>query len=211
MLMAQSPKIFAFEPAPDTFCKLAQSVTTLELSDYIEPIAAGVTDEPGVLQLSYSTRNSLFAQVTPRGLNSRVGDRLVYAAGFSLDEFCALTTAFPSLVKIDVEGGEIAVLRGAQDMLSQPHRPALLFEFNPITLAETGSFRSSFKKVLAGYAIYYVDDFEGQRVPFGDHVKRIEDIDWVCNLFGVPTEDWSCARWQSTLNVARRSLRARIR
>lgn len=211
MLVAQSPKIYAFEPVADTFCKLAQSLSILGLRKHIEAIATAVTDEPGVLQLSYSVRNSLFAQVTPNGLNSRAGDRLVYSAGITLDEFCSLTGAYPSLVKIDVEGSEVAVLCGARDILSQPHRPALLFEYNPLTLSETRSSPSSFQKLLAGYTIYYVDDFEGQRVPFGSSAGRVEDIDWVCNLFAVPASESSSAHWQSTLRNARRSLQERAK
>jgi FkbM family methyltransferase len=211
MLGAQSPKVYAFEPVPDTFCKLLQSVTALGLKNYIDPIAVAITDNAGALQLSYSTRYSLFAQVTPGGLNLRVGDRLVFAAGFSLDAFWSLTGVLPSLVKIDVEGGEVAVLRGAEGLLSQPNRPALLFEFNPITLAETKSSRGSFDKLLVGYTVYYVDDFEGQKISFGDRVERIDDIHWVCNLFAVPTDKLSCERWESTLNDVRISLRLRIK
>ena len=211
MLKMQSPNIYAFEPVPDTFCKLSQTVDALGLRALIDPIAAAATDEAAALQLSYSTRNSLFAQVTPNGLNPRVGDRLVYAAGFTLDDFLSLTGAVPNLVKIDVEGSEIAVLRGAQDLLSQANRPALLFECNPFNLAETGSSLGSFAELLAGYAVYYVDDFEGQKVPFGDHVERIEDIYWVCNLFAVPTDERSSMRWQSVLTNVRSSLRLRTK
>lgn len=42
------------------------------------------------------------------------------------------------LIKIDVEGSEIRVLQGAQKVLSR-FRPAIIVEFNPLTLREYGS------------------------------------------------------------------------
>jgi hypothetical protein len=56
-----------------------------------------------------------------------------------------------------------------------------------------------------------VDDFERQKIPFGERVERIDDIRWVCNLFAVPTDGLSCTRWQTTLNDARRTLQARVK
>src|ERR1700737_1136439 len=60
-------------PVATTFAKLVQSVHRLGLNDWVHPIAAAVLDGPGQVCLSYSLRNSLYAQITPRGLNPRVG------------------------------------------------------------------------------------------------------------------------------------------
>jgi FkbM family methyltransferase len=207
MLKRESTKIYAFEPAPETFCKLSQSVSKLALKEHIETVAAAVGEHAEAVQLSYSCKKSLFAQITPNGLNARVGDKLVYAAAFTLDEFSALSDSFPCLVKIDVEGSEVAVLRGAQNILTQPLRPAILFEFNPLTLLETGSSVGSFTRYLTGYAIYYVDDFEGQKIPFGSCVERIAGIDWVCNLFAVPDDEQSRERWLAVRNDVQSRLR----
>src|ERR1700758_3662588 len=58
-------------------------------------------------------------------------DPLAHAAGLTLDGYCKSTGIFPSFLKIDVEGYEVAVLRGAQGMLSRLDRPALVFEYYP--------------------------------------------------------------------------------
>lgn len=44
----------------------------------------------------------------------------VYVEAVTLDEWCR-TNPFPSLIKMDVEGGEIAGLRGAQHVLAEVH------------------------------------------------------------------------------------------
>jgi FkbM family methyltransferase len=198
MLAARAPRVYAFEPVPATFAKLAQAVQRLDLSASVVPVPAAVVDNPGPVRISYSERNSLLARVSPRGLNPRVGDKLAQARGITLDEFCASVEAFPQLLKIDVEGSETAVLRGARDLLSRPDRPAVLFEYNPVALTESGSSVQALLDLLAGYAVHYVDDLAGQKIPFGDPVEAGE-IDWTCNLFAVPLTPFAASRWASVL------------
>ena len=178
--------------------KLAQSVERLGLTASVHPVAAAVVDSPGPVRLSYSEKNSLLAQISPRGLNARVGDKLAPAKGITLDQFCASVEAFPKLVKIDVEGSEVAVLRGARSLLSRPDRPAILFEHNPVALMESGYSLRSLIDLLPGYAFHYVDDLAGQKIPFG-HPIEVEEIDWTCNLFAVPLAESSANRWASVL------------
>jgi FkbM family methyltransferase len=202
MLSGNKPTIYAFEPVPDTFTKLDQTVKLLGLTGRVHPIAAAVNDRPGSVRVSYSERNSLEAQVTAKGLNRRVGTRLATAEAITLDEFYASSKAFPTLMKIDVEGSEVAVLRGARDLLRQEARPAILFEHNPITLAERGTSVRELIGELTGYALYYVDDLRGQMFPFGHPIREAERIDWICNLFAVPLTETGASRWARVLNEA---------
>jgi FkbM family methyltransferase len=195
MLAPHGPQIYAFEPVPATFAKLSQSVRRLRLNDLIHPVPAAVVDHPGRVSISCSDRNSLLAQVSPRGLNPRAGDRLAQAEGVTLDDFHALAGALPKLVKIDVEGGEAAVFRGAQELLSRPDRPAILFEYNPLMLSECGASVETLLGLLGGYALHYIDDLRGQKRPFGDLVQDAQTIDWICNLFAVPLTEPAGRRW----------------
>jgi hypothetical protein len=52
--------------------------------------------------------------------------------------------------------------------------------------------------LLAGYAVHYVDDLGGQKIPFGDPVDA-EKIGWTCNLFAVPLTRAAAERWASVL------------
>ena len=132
----------------------------------------------------------------------------MYAAGLTLDGFSSSLGIVPTFVKIDAEGSEIRILRGAQHLLKRADRPSLMFEYNPLTLSETDSDCPSFRSLLSGYTLHYVDDFEGQKREVGEPVRSTDEINWVCNLFAVPSTEHSTARWKSALGAARRRLEA---
>ena len=93
-------------------------------------------------------------------------------------------------------------------MLSRIDRPALVFEYYPDTLRQCGADPAEFHELLPGYALYYVDDFEGQRMPMGRPIDRLEEIDWGCNLFAVPLSEGGSARWTTSLHAAEHRIRA---
>lgn len=207
MLAGQTPRIYAFEPTPTTLAKLVRSVARLGLNDSVHPVAAAVIDEPRLVRISYSERNSLLAQIRPPGLKPRVGDKIAEVEGVSLDGFSASIGTLPKLIKIDAEGSEVAAFRGAENLLSRPDRPAILFECNPYALAQCGESVATLIKPLRGYAFYYVNDYCGQKVPFGDRIQNPEKIDWVCNLFAVPLTEFAARRWASALRHAQAALK----
>src|SRR5262249_61708152 len=64
-MIGRRGKIYAFEPVPETFAKLAYSVSRLGLTARVKPIPAAVLDSSGPVQLPSSGRNSLAALVIP--------------------------------------------------------------------------------------------------------------------------------------------------
>ena len=68
-----------------------------------------------------------------------------------------------------------------------PGPPAILFEFNPITLAQCGEDVDTLAANLRGHILYYVDDFRAQMLPFGEMVENLRKISWICNMFAVPS------------------------
>jgi FkbM family methyltransferase len=197
MLAGHTPSIYAFEPTPTTLAKLVQSVKRLGLSDSIHPVAAAVIDNPRPVLVSYRERNSLLAQIRPPGSNPGVGEKIAKAEAVTLDGFSASIGTLPKLIKIDAEGSEAAVFRGAQTLLSRPDRPAILFECSPNALAERGESVATVTDQLHGYALHYVNDYCGQKLPLGEPLDDPEKINWVCNLFAVPRTESAARRWAS--------------
>jgi FkbM family methyltransferase len=200
-------KIYAFEPVDVTFAKLVQSIQRLNLDGAIHTVAAALLNEPHPVRLQYPPGNSLYAQIIPCEREAQPGYGLAHAAGITLDGFHGSSGVLPKLLKVDVEGYEIAVLRGGQGMLSRLDRPAVAFEFYPDALRQCGARPETFYELLAGYALYYVDDFEGQKIPLGQPITRLEDIEWGCNLFAVPSIEGSSARWASALSAAQQRIK----
>lgn len=96
------------------------------------------------------------------------------------------------LLKIDVEGYEAHVLRGARMLLHEPTPPVISFELNPSTLRDVRSSIEAVAAELRDYRIFYIDDFEGQKLPFGEPITDLTDLTWTCNLFAVPADVQPC-------------------
>jgi FkbM family methyltransferase len=114
--------VFAFEPQSDLACKINLSAQLNSLRNlHVNEVMLGETPGTGKLFL---TSHCIHASVIPREENAR-------------ETTCAITTLDeqvhsgrlppPSLVKMDVEGSELAVCRGARHVLSI-FRPLIVFE-----------------------------------------------------------------------------------
>jgi hypothetical protein len=125
----------------------------------------------------------------------------------TIDDFVFAMSTRPTLIKIDVEGSEPQVLRGARGLLRSDDAPALCFEWNPLTLSELDGTSSDVMQELEGYRLYYIDDFESQRRPFGSTLADLSSVDWVCNVFAVPDGDSQTDKWRIAMSDASARLR----
>lgn len=119
-------RVWSFEPVPETFELLA---LCRSLNDYtqVTPIRVALGESDGSTEITYDKRHSGIATLHPdkvAGETQRVELR-------SLDALVAAGEVgqHPSLMKIDVEGHELAVLRGAREIIGRAS-PTLVFELN---------------------------------------------------------------------------------
>jgi FkbM family methyltransferase len=206
LLRAQQPVIYAFEPVPPTFGQMELAVRRLGLNESVRPICAAVSDQTGCVSIAFNPRESIFAQMRNDTLNSRVGTEHTEAKSITLDAFVERDGPAPDLLKIDVEGSEPRVFQGARRLIAEKG-PAILFEWNPLTMSEIGAPPKQIIDALSDYQLFYVDDFEGQHYPFGLKLDALSAIDWVCNVFAIPTSKCN----ESTLAIFERSGRVPFR
>jgi len=184
---SENCRILAFEPVYDTFAKLTESIQRLELENQISVVCCAVSDRAGgVCSVAFDKSKSLFAQVRQNIVNAPAGSTLTWCSEVTLDSVVESIGCRPTLVKIDVEGYEAHVLRGARTLLQSPGAPVVCFELNPKTLGEVGSAVDSVAAELRSYRFFYVDDFEGQKVPPGKEIPDLASLTWCCNLFAAP-------------------------
>jgi FkbM family methyltransferase len=180
-------RIIAFEPVYETFTKLTESVHRLGLQSKISTVCCAVSDRAGaVCSIASNQRESLFAHVKSDTGKALSETNLTWCSEVTIDSVVESLGIRPLLLKIDVEGYEAHVLRGARALLHEPTPPVISFELNPSTLREAGSSIDAVAAELRDYRIFYIDDFEGQKLPFGEAITDLTALTWTCNLFAVP-------------------------
>jgi len=114
-----SGRVIAFEPDPRNFDVLRAHVALNGVEERVETVRAAVGSAPGTL--SFSTGKGAFSHVT-----ADPGADAVRVDSVPLDR--ALAGRKVDLLKIDVEGYEEEVLRGAVELLRDPARaPRFLY------------------------------------------------------------------------------------
>ncbi len=151
-------RVYAFEPAPAAADLLARHVRLNAAEARVECVRAAVGDHEGACTLHVPPRSAMssFARSNAR-LRPEWDDAAVTAIEVpvvTLDAFCAGRGVVPDVIKIDVEGAEVLVLRGARDTLAR-HRPVLFCEVHPLQMEAVGSSLDEFRAVVdgSGYAI----------------------------------------------------------
>ncbi len=149
----RSAKIVSFEPGFSTFGELCSNILMNQGSKNIIPLPLGLSAETKVTEFVYSDISAGAAQhAWDFGLNRKKGEfegtSKISTPCFRLDDLVrCLNLPLPTLVKIDVDGPELEVLRGAKETLGHPRVRSLLIELEDSNsmeickLLETYSFR----------------------------------------------------------------------
>ncbi len=136
-------RVYAFEPAPDIRAVLERHVAINDLDGIVVPVAAAASDANG---------RSPFVTPGPHGISrlAAAGESSpLQVETITIDEFCKREAVKPDLIKIDVEGAELAVLRGARDTLRGRRDIAVFVELHPTLWPALGVTREQIEAELA--------------------------------------------------------------
>jgi len=141
ILFARSARhVFAFEPNPELF-ECFTSITQTYGNITLVPYA--VSDKRQMVPLHLSS-----ADITATASSlDRVTDRKVDIECVTLDEWCAENKVVPDFVKIDVEGHDVAVVKGASNLIAR-YRPTMVME-----ASGTDAERKIFDELSALYRV----------------------------------------------------------
>jgi len=155
-ILGRSGYVHAFEPRPDIFELLTRNIQLNHCRNVtVRPFA--LWHENGWCEFEVTPEPSVSAirSVAP----IRRGAKIIKVRAVTLDDYFArIPTCRPDLIKIDVEGAELHVLRGARSVLdrSAVEAPKLIVEYEPPNQARFGySFTDVFAFLAGlGYNLY---------------------------------------------------------
>jgi len=156
-LVGPSGRVVAFEPNPENIRRLRRTIQLNGLGNVTVRDVA-LSDRVGESRL-FLSRSSLMGSLLP----GPSGTPTVPVQTSTIDEELK-TMPIPDLVKIDVEGGENAVLAGATHLL-RDHRPALIVE------VLTPGWRREVEGRLGGYRTSMLDDTNMLALPVPSEVS----------------------------------------
>lgn len=147
-------RVLAFEPSPQTF-----GLLTAALAGHagVEPHNLGLGEQPGRLNLYSDGVGSGMASLYQRDLQAqgRVLDQVEQVEVTTLDRFCAehQITAIDYL-KLDVEGHELSVLRGARGLLEAEAIRLIQFEFGGCAIDARVFYRDLYQLLNSRFRLY---------------------------------------------------------
>jgi len=165
-VVAKGGQVHAFEPAAANARILLRHLQLNGVRN-VEVFQSLVGDQDGA-ELPF------FESVGPHGQNSivlKVGDKLASEWGayaetvrpqVSLDRHCERLNLAPEVIKVDVEGGELGVLRGARAVLAR-YQPLLFLSVHPREIQLTGESLEALRGLLDEIG-YEARDLEGHPV-----------------------------------------------
>ncbi len=125
-LAGPSGRVYAFDPTPDNAEAIRVNAALNGFAN-IEVIERAVGDHSGVAAVQVVDDQS-WSKLLETGEHPFT-ERVIEVGLVSVDDVVAAGARPPTLVKIDVEGHELAVLRGMRDTLAR-HRPAVICELH---------------------------------------------------------------------------------
>lgn len=173
-LVGQRGHVHAFEPSPENFRRLKETVESL---GNVVPVWAAISDTAGRIPLYIS--DSL--NVDHRTYDSGEGRRRVDVPAIRLDDHFAPGRRV-DCIKIDVQGYEYRALCGARRILEENQEIVIMMEFWPYGLTTEGTSPEVLLAFLEGIGFSLRPMGGRGRHPIDIHLMRSDHVHDYCNL-----------------------------
>jgi FkbM family methyltransferase len=162
-LVGRSGSVHAFEPVPATAGALQTNVRASR-ADNVTIHQAALAERGGVTRINLVADDPIGGQSGSGKPGDRRSSTSCECKSVTLDD--ALQDRPVGLIKLDVEGGELAALRGAQGILRRSEKPIVTFEWNRVTAAALGYQPEAIADFLGGHGYELLRATEGGFVRF---------------------------------------------
>ena len=169
-----SGRVLAAEPTPGAHKRLVANVERNDLSQKVIVFNGALADKPGTLDIEFIEDREEFSSlggISHHSVRNDQNRKRIPVKVSTIDQLVSENGLNPGLIKIDVEGAEGLVLRGATETLKS-FRPVIFAEFSRELLAAKGFKAESIVAELqaTGYTVcdpFHSDYPAGSRA-FGD-------------------------------------------
>lgn len=152
---SKKARILAFEPNPLTYEKLSLNVKDSNIKCY----NIGFSDNKGETILHTNSDKSTLSSIYERNLdhlNIKL-DQKVSIKTETIDDFCSTNNIdHIDLLKLDVEGHELAVLKGAKNLLQGEKIRCIQFEFGGCNIDSRTFFKDFWELLNDNYNFYRI-------------------------------------------------------
>jgi FkbM family methyltransferase len=165
LFLSQGMKVVSFEPNPECEPIFNRFLHINSLAGQWEKVGIGESKSVADLVFPKSdTWNGSLNENYQNDLADANEITRIRVEIISVDEFVSIHNIIPDIIKIDTEGYELNVLKGARNTLLNAH-PAIVFESNK------ASERSALFKELrsSSYYIYSMENFFSKRIKFEEN------------------------------------------
>ena len=179
--LISSKNIFLFEPDK----KLSRQLSAI--FPHCNVFNFGLSDSKGIRQFKVPFINGIEDKsLASLEINNKVIDEtnaVIYEVNVNtLDNFVTAYCILPTLIKIDVEGHEFSVLKGAKNLISQ-HYPTFIIEIeqrhhSKMDVNEVFKYLESY-----GYSCYYYSKQQGQLFPYTEKKYLTNDTAYLNSVY----------------------------
>lgn len=182
-LKALAGRLYAFEPIASNYRRLQEALALNDLTSVATAVPSALADRSGDIEFHVQNEwGSSTGNAVMIGAANPVRPSDVTARVDTLDRYSAIHGLVACrLVKIDVEGAELLVLRGAREFIGKM-RPFIYYEYNEYWAKEFSYDHRAILEFAQPFA-YEIFQLAGSKL-----VRNVEPLQEVSNFLMVPPQ-----------------------
>ena len=154
-------KVFAIEPHPSNFEKLRENVSKYKLDEKVVLIQAAIGEENGEIDLWQNESSHADHRILTPSLNASLTEKTFKSLKVPMITIDGLSETHNlkgkvRFLKIDVQGYELAVLKGMKKLLQDNSDLKVCLEYDPKMMREMGFESDKIFEFFEGYSRYLI-------------------------------------------------------
>ena len=165
-LVGERGKVFAFEPEPENYALLLRNIEVNGYKNCV-PVRQAVSNKAGKVKLFLSKADPGMHSLYRAEENAT---EAITVDTISLDDFFKDKECPIDIIKVDVEGAEMAVLQGMATIIKNNENLKIFTEFYPALLQSSGFWAGEYwdKLMECGFKFIYLINEQKQRLEPAD-------------------------------------------